>query len=78
LLALLFAGTAAGAYLDEHMGSAVALMSVVFLPSLGLAIKRLHESGAESRTAAEECGQCAQAAAQAAPGTVRPAVRDAS
>lgn len=58
LLALLFAGTAAGAFLNEQMGSALALMVIVFLPSLGLAIKRLNESGPASRATSDECGEC--------------------
>lgn len=47
ILLVLLSGTAAGAFLNEHLASALALMSVVFLPSLGLAIKRLDVSGRE-------------------------------
>lgn len=53
LFALLLAGTAAGAYLNEYLGVAVALMSVVFLLSLRIAIKRLNESGPKYQSVAE-------------------------
>lgn len=77
LLALLFTGTAAGAFLGEHMGGAIALMSLVFVLSLGLAITRLEQSEPESRTNAEECGPCAQDAAEAESRDVPPAAPNA-
>jgi mercuric ion transport protein len=55
LLVLLLSGTAAGAFLSEHMGGAFALMAIVFLPSLGFAIKRLKEAGAARSAAVAQC-----------------------
>lgn len=46
LLVLLLSGTAAGAALREHLGSAIALMAVVFVPSLALALRHLKQPGA--------------------------------
>lgn len=46
ILALLLSGTAAGALLSEHMGAALALMSVLFAIFLATALRalRAHES----------------------------------
>lgn len=54
LFALLLAGTAAGAFLNEYFGIVLALMSVLFLLSLGIAMKRLNASGPDSQAVADQ------------------------
>jgi mercuric ion transport protein len=77
LLALLFAGTAAGAFLDQHLSTVLALMSVVFVPALGLAIRRLNQSGAESRASAQECNECERNGLETESRAARPAAHNA-
>ena len=76
LFALLLSGTAAGVFLNEYFGIVVALMSVVFLLSLSLAMKRLNASGPDSWAVADQRGRRACHGTVAERRAVPPLARD--
>lgn len=76
LFALLLSGTAAGVFLNEYFGIVVALMSVVFLLSLGIAMKRLNASGPDSQAVADQGGRRARNGTVAETRAVPPLGRD--
>lgn len=76
LFALLLAGTAAGVFLNEYLGIVVALMSVVFLLSLSVAMKRMNDSDPDSQAIADRRGRRARNGTVAEPRAVPPLGRD--
>lgn len=76
LFAFLLAGSAAGVFLNEYLGIVVASMSVVFLLSLSIAMKRLNDSDSDRQAVADQRAGRARNGTVVEPRAVPPLGRD--